>query len=162
DHCHLTANHIGREAPRREASQLRRGCMPNFASRTICSWDEFNKFVLGMNSSAPAQNRGWLYRGQSEDWRLRTAIERALNHWDIDLNKATSIERQSIREFRRRLRDPEYHRVHNDTLFCLALMQHHGAPTRLLDCTYSPYIAAAFAIDRGIVSKTPVIWCFRG
>jgi FRG domain len=136
--------------------------MPNFASKTISSWDEFNKFVLGMNSSAPAQKRAWLYRGQSENWPLMTAMERALHHWDIDLKKATSIEFQSIREFRRRLRDPEHRRVHSDRLFCLALMQHHGAPTRLLDCTYSPYVAAAFAMEHGIVSKTPVIWCFRG
>src|SRR5262245_4642588 len=136
--------------------------MSNFASKAIRSWDEFNKFVLGMNSSAPAQKRTWLYRGQSEDWPLMTAIERALHRWGIDLNKATSIEFQSIREFRRRLRDPEHHRVHCDTLFCLALMQHHGAPTRLLDCTYSPYVAAAFALERGIVSRKPVIWCFSG
>jgi hypothetical protein len=137
-------------------------CMSDFASNTIRSWKEFNKFVLEINSSAPAQTRAWFYRGQHEDWPLATAIERALLCWDIDLNKATSIEFQSIREFRRRLRDPEYHRVHSDTLFCLALMQHHGAPTRLLDCTYSPYVAAAFAMDRGIGSTTPVIWCFRG
>jgi FRG domain-containing protein len=135
--------------------------MLKFASKTIRSWDKFNKFVLGMNSSAPAQNRSWLYRGQSFDWPLTTTIERALYHWGIDLKKATYIEFQSIREFRRRVRDPEHHRVHCDTLFCLALMQHHGAPTRLLDCTYSPYAAAAFAIEDGIVSKKPVIWCFR-
>jgi hypothetical protein len=46
-------------------------------------------------------------------------------------------------------------------LFCLALMQHYGAPTRLLDCTYSPYAAAAFAMEKG-PKKTPVVWCFRG
>jgi hypothetical protein len=133
--------------------------MSNFASKTIRSWDEFNSVL---DSSASAQKRAWLYRGQSEDWPLKTAIERALHQWDIDLKKATSIEFQAIREFRRRLRDPEHHRVHRDTLFCLALMQHHGAPTRLLDCTYSPYVAAAFALERGIVSKKPVIWCFSG
>jgi FRG domain len=40
-------------------------------------------------------------------------------------------------------------------------MQHYGAATRLLDCTYSPYVAAAFAMEKG-PKKTPVVWCFRG
>jgi FRG domain len=95
---------------------------------------------------------------------LTTKIERTLNNWEIDLKDAASIEFQTIREFRRRMREPEHHGVHNDTLFSLALMQHHGAPTRLLDCTYSPFAAAALAMENGYVrtKEPPVIWCFRG
>jgi hypothetical protein len=126
----------------------------------IHSWSEFYNFVVGLN----CKDSRWIYRGQTTDWPLTTTIERTLNNWGIDLNEATSVEFQTIREFRRRMREPQHHRVHNDTLFCLALMQHHGAPTRLLDCTYSPFAAAAFAMEKGYVSteKPPVIWCFRG
>lgn len=38
----------------------------------------------------------------------------------------------------------------------LALMQHHGAPTRLLDFTWSPFVAAFFALERA--TKDAVIW----
>jgi hypothetical protein len=132
--------------------------MSDFANKIIRSWDQYYEFVIGLNSD----NRDWIYRGQCRDWPLRTAIERALLHWGIDLDKATSVEFQTIREFRRRMREPQHHRVHQDTLFCLALMQHYGAPTRLLDCTYSPFVAAAFAMEDGYFRTTPVIWCFRG
>jgi hypothetical protein len=71
-------------------------------------------------------------------------------------------------EFRRRLGGAPGGKARDDTLYCLALMQHHGAPTRLLDCTYSPFAAVAFAMENGTAGlpkkqrPTPVVWCFRG
>jgi hypothetical protein len=132
--------------------------MLNFFQKNIRSWDQFYSFIAEMGGCSPH----WIYRGQVKDWELRTAIERVLLSWAIDLSEATSIEFQTIREFRRRIGDPMHAQVHSDTLFCLALMQHHGAPTRLLDCTYSPFVAASFAIQDGFVDTAPVIWCFRG
>lgn len=95
--------------------------MLNFSEKEVTSWAEFYDYILKQNSCV------WVYRGQSKDFKLSTSIERALRGWDIDQKEAVSIEWQTIREFRRRFRDPQYHRVHEDTLFCLALMQHHGA-----------------------------------
>lgn len=60
--------------------------------------------------------------------------------------------------FRRRLHLFDSHTPpEDDALEWLALMQHHGAPTRLLDWTRSPYVAADFAMD-GDFSVNPAVW----
>ena len=41
-----------------------------------------------------------------------------------------------------------------------ALMQHHGAPTRLLDWSASPYVAAYFAAQQDGTNSDGAVWCF--
>jgi hypothetical protein len=41
-----------------------------------------------------------------------------------------------------------------------ALMQHHGAPTRLLDWSASPYVAAYFATQQDGSDEDAAVWCF--
>lgn len=89
----------------------------------------------------------WLFRGMPANFDLQTSLERALIDADIALDKAPGIERKLLKEFKRRAHfyvTPLP--AEGDVLGWLALMQHYGAPTRLLDWTYSFFVAAFFAL----------------
>ncbi len=116
-----------------------------FVSVPIDSWGEFVKYTDKQRQSDSL----WIYRGMSQyNYPLKSSLERAMKLWDMPLRDAYKIERQMIREFRRRYSDEDRDLVVADTLYCLALMQHFGAPTRLLDFTYSHFVAAYFALKQ--------------
>ena len=90
----------------------------------------------------------WAFRGQFSDWYLETTLERACKCADlIGERDREYIEDSMIRQFKRLYDGQDKDVVQNDTLYCLSLMRHHGAPIRLIDFTYSIYIAAYFALE---------------
>lgn len=101
-------------------------------------WSSFKKFTESLSDN-------WVFRGQGNNmWELQNAIERTDF---IHLYKGVEID--FISEFQRGARNY----LTNDSLPThliewLALMQHHGAPTRLLDFSKSPFIAAFFAFEQ--------------
>ena len=95
------------------------------------------------------RKQGWIFRGLSDSsLALETALER--NGWikDGGIGNLKTREETLLREFQRRYSHYSQHVPPlNDTLEWLSIMQHHGAPTRLLDWSYSIYVAAYFALE---------------
>jgi hypothetical protein len=79
----------------------------------------------------------WIFRGEKSGGRLRTSLEKAFHANRVPKDKKAQVEKGLVREFKRHA-----HRLLRyappadyDTLEWLALMQHYGAPTRMLDWT---------------------------
>jgi hypothetical protein len=104
-----------------------------------------------------------VFRGQADaGWPLRPSLERFAKTLKQPLGEIDSIEAHHLREFRRRAH--HYSRTvpkHNNLLDWFALMRHHGSPTRLLDFSKSPYIAAFFATAEAERSNDVAVWAIN-
>lgn len=108
-------------------------------------------FVKSWNDIVARQRKGWIFRGQRNSaWLLETTLERLIRRLNGNLKEHASIvEGSLLREFIRRFHHySDYVPRENDELEWFALMQHHGAPTRLLDWTMSIYVASYFALEQ--------------
>jgi hypothetical protein len=103
----------------------------------------------------------WAFRGSRHaDWPLLSSLSRYLQTFRVDPPVWAAQEERILRIFKRKahhfLTDAP---ALDDDFEWMALMQHHGAPTRLLDFTWSPYVAAFFALYRATADAA--VWAFN-
>jgi hypothetical protein len=123
--------------------------------KTIDTWDAFLHQLTRYKGSYT-----WVFRGQPAA-PLKTSLERECDKNSIP-KCARNLEDDMIKEFRRQYTGPDQDRVCKDTLYCLALMRHHGAPTRLLDWSYSPYVGFFNALESWTHDEqTGDLWCLN-
>jgi hypothetical protein len=128
------------------------------------SWDEFDELVR------ERRYRRWIYRGHTDSsYPLESSIFRAFRE-TAELTKESrgkskvisriSHERVSLNKFMATAKQYDVSLpTDQDPLEWLAVMQHYGAPTRLLDFTFSAYVAAYFALEKG--TSDCAIYCLR-
>jgi hypothetical protein len=115
----------------------------------VLSWEAFLNWLNELEGS-------WCFRGQRQaSWGLHPSQDRAVlveyefknssGYYHLDRKIE---ERELLFQFKQRAHQfinnlPQS----NDLSSWLALMQHHGVPTRFLDWTRSPYVAMYFALE---------------
>lgn len=106
--------------------------------------------------TAITEDDNWLCRGQAnEAWGLVPSIARVRPIADT----TRRAEQNMMEEFKRSA-IPHLSRSPATEWEWLALAQHHGIPTRLLDWTKNPLAALLFAAS-GRSDADSAVWCFR-
>ncbi len=127
---------------------------------TITSLSDFLKNLPESRVEVP-----WGYRGQvNSEWKLIPSLFRNL----IDISETLdgikkawtlkNLEQILLRKFKEYAL-PHLPTIPNCDLAWLALGQHHGLPTRLLDWTENPLVALFFAVKEE-VEHNAVVWAF--
>lgn len=122
------------------------------------SWSELLEqlYAGSWNPELQRFRSPFAFRGLScVDHDLSNSLSRlAAGHVDVD-----KVELSLLRNFRKYAHDQTTRGV--DSIWqWLAVAQHHGLPTRMIDWTYSPFVALHFATEnpRGF-GADGIVWC---
>jgi hypothetical protein len=130
------------------------------------SWDDFERWVNELQGT-------WCFRGHREsEWLLLTSLDRAVRRDINEVRGSTHVtgyyhldREEEITKYRQQF-EAELSRytskppADGDSGSWFALMQHYGTPTRFLDWTSSPYVAAYFALEKQATegARRSAIW----
>jgi len=117
----------------------------------VTTWPELLTALYDIPKGKHARYRSdYVYRGvANKEWGLQTSLQRL---------GSKNIEVPMRRSFRKYAKPGEI--PSTNLWFELAIAQHHGLPTRVLDWSVSPMVAAHFATyEEEHFDKDGAIWC---
>lgn len=125
---------------------------PSLIKGERLEWETYKKRVSELSKSE------FLFRGQKETWRLRTAFHRNGRY------RINTFINEDVKKLHRALSSKTSHffnlEIPEENGAFFNLLQHHGYPTPLLDWSHSPYVAAFFAF-KDVPKNTAINQCVR-
>ena len=121
--------------------------------REVKNWNDLHSVLYSIRKTSYGRYRSdFVYRGTGDKcWSLDTSLQRLGSHYP-------KVEGPLLRAFERYARPGEI--ASDALLFKLAVAQHYGLPTRVLDWTTSPKVALHFAtFEEQHFDKDAAIWC---
>lgn len=126
----------------------------------VKNWQHFIA-IVDMYDMGPPHQPIFLFRGQADSsWSLVPSLIRMARGCALKPEHISSLEEQLLQEFMKQAHlhlPSETIPIKGDLLSWWTLMQHHHAPTRLLDWTYSPFVALYFACEQ-LAQQEGAVW----
>lgn len=127
-------------------------------SRTISSWADLSRWLERY------RDQGWLFRGEADPryGALKPKVGRVSNAPGSSrkYEYTRDDEVRAFKEFKKVARPHLAYEPRSDIEW-MAIAQHHGLPTRLLDWTQSLLVAAFFAVEKAF-DQDGIIYCIKG
>lgn len=131
-----------------------------YAETVLEHWNDFSMLSSRFISA-------FAFRGQANSkWEITSSIKRMINRLyppdPIQIYSTCPFERDLLREFKWKypLYEKNYIPDDNRVIEWLSIMQHYGCPTRMIDFSYSPYVALFMALDESDYDCSS-IWCIN-
>jgi hypothetical protein len=123
--------------------------MCEFKEIVVESWKHFVDLASSYPYPHPLKAKEF-FRGHADaSWELVPSFVRHAHR--LSVQDALHLELSALQEFFKQAAVHISHGMipdYGDLISWLVLMQHHGVPTRLLDWTRSPFVAAYFAAEK--------------
>lgn len=104
----------------------------------------------------------WIYRGQSDSlWILQSGINRLNKYVNLNEIDKKIYEQNLLKQFKKRALNFVSKIKPENEWEWLALAQHHGVPTRLLDWTFNPLVALFFAVHGNSGDNDAVVFAYN-
>lgn len=130
-----------------------------FTTEHIDDWAK----LLSWYSKTTQKGDQWIFRGLSNSsWGFDSSLERSFKNYGLDstLHPISRIEGGLIKRFMRQSHHYlNYLPEEDNILEWLSVMQHYGAPTRLLDWTHSLFVALFFAVEQA--NGECIVWALK-
>ncbi len=130
------------------------------------TWKQFKEDYCDDLYDGQFENGKYLFRGQSNaSWELQTSFDRLYSH--VPYAQKKQIEEELLSVFCEnctRYTNSKHEFSKMSLMEKSSIAQHYGVPTRLLDWSYSPFIAAYFAFSSVDYNKHPshvAIWALK-